>query len=101
VDLNWADANAACEALRLGAHDDWRLPTRAELISLVDDGNHEPAIDQTAFSSCKSRAYWTATPYAASPSAYAWAVLFGDGDAYGCLRYDECRVRAVRGSSRQ
>lgn len=101
ADLNWSDANAACQALRLGGHDDWRLPTRAELINLVDEERHEPAIDIGSFPSCKSRAYWTATPYAASPSACAWAVYFGGGDASYCHRGGDCRVRAVRGSSRQ
>ncbi len=34
--LHFHEAEAACGALRLGGHDDWRLPTITELFSLAD-----------------------------------------------------------------
>jgi RNA-directed DNA polymerase len=37
----------------------------------------------------------------ASPSAYAWAVNFNNGNANNYHRDNDCRVRAVRGSSRE
>jgi hypothetical protein len=97
----WAAAEAACRALRLGGHDDWRLPTRTELLTLVDDTRHEPAIDTEAFPACKSEWYWTGTPYAPSPAAFAWLVCFGSGSASGFHRDGYNRVRAVRGPARQ
>ena len=65
-----------CKNLRLLGHDDWRLPTRAELAGLIDDTRHEPAIDVNLFPRVKPRWHWTSTP-AAWSSASAWCVGFG------------------------
>jgi len=67
-----------CKNLRLLSHDDWRLPTRAELAGLIDDTRHEPAIDTALFPRVKPRWHWTSTP-AAWSSASAWGVNFGSG----------------------
>jgi hypothetical protein len=67
----FAAAEKACAALGEG----WRLPTRAELLSLVDDTRSDPAIDTERFPDTKSAAYWTGTPFA-SDSSYAWIVQF-------------------------
>jgi hypothetical protein len=94
----WAEAKAAAEAVRLGGYTDWRLPTRAELITLVDDTRSNPAIDTTQFD-CESDWYWTSTPLASSPSVCAWFVYFYDGSAYYLRQHDLGRVRAVRSMS--
>jgi hypothetical protein len=96
---NHATAEQACRDLRLHGFDDWRLPTRAELLTLVDDTRHEPAIDTAAFPSCKSNWYWTSTPCAWS-SGYAWLVSFSGGGA-GYVRRDYylALARAVRSVS--
>jgi hypothetical protein len=96
--MNWAEAEKAAAAVRLGGHDDWRLPTRHELLSIVDDTRHEPAIDTSVFE-CASAWYWTATPWAPSPAGGAWIVDFGGGDSGGNARYLHARVRAVRSAS--
>lgn len=90
-----AAAESACKVLELGGHKDWRLPTRAELLTLVDDTRHDPAIDVSAFPSCKSNYYWTGTP-AAWNAACAWVVYFSYGSAYDDDRDDTAFVRAVR-----
>ncbi len=85
-------AEKACAALGEG----WRLPTRVELLSLVDDTRADPAIDTERFPDTKSAAYWTSTPFA-SDSSYAWFVSFYDGYANDLRRdYDDAFVRAVR-----
>ena len=94
-ELNHEAAGKACAALRLAGHADWRLPTRAELLTLVDDTRHDPCIDTAAFPSCRSSWYWTATPAAWSASA-AWLVYFSYGGAYGSRRSSSAFVRAVR-----
>jgi hypothetical protein len=101
IAVPWANADAACRDLRLGGHDDWRLPTRTELFALVDETRVQPAIDIEAFPNCKSSWYWTGTPHAASPAACAWFVGFGSGLAGSGDRGNYLRVRAVRGPSRQ
>ena len=94
----WAEAKAAAEAVRLGGYTDWRLPTRAELLTLVDDTRSNPAIDTTMFD-CESDWYWTSTPLASSPSDCAWGVLFNLGNAYYLHQGSGGRVRAVRSVS--
>ncbi|WP_171955627.1 DUF1566 domain-containing protein [Stenotrophomonas maltophilia] len=73
--MSQADCEKACSELRLLGHDDWRLPTRAELSALVDETRHEPAIDTTLFPSVLPRWHWTSTTCAWSPAS-AWSVLF-------------------------
>ena len=99
--MAWEEAEAACTALRLGGHDDWRLPTRAELLTIVDDARHEPAIDTEAFPDTPPEWFWTATPYAASPSEFEWSVHFFNGISDFNCRDHHHRVRAVRGTHRQ
>ena len=94
--LSFADAEKACAALRLGGHDDWRLPTLQELQGLVDYSRHDPAIDTTLFPATKSEAYWSASPVAAFPDC-AWLVGFSDGHVYYNHRGSHAWVRAVRG----
>ncbi|MCF8033998.1 MAG: DUF1566 domain-containing protein [Desulfarculaceae bacterium] len=66
-------------------HDDWRLPNRRELFSLMDHTQANPALPPGhPFTGVELAWYWSATPYAANP-AYAWYVhseggrmFFGD-----------------------
>lgn len=38
--LNWEEAISFCENLTLGEYEDWRLPSRNELQSLMDYTKH-------------------------------------------------------------
>ena len=75
-----------CTALRLLGHDDWRLPSRAELAALVDDTRREPAIDTNLFPRVLPRWHWTSTPWIDSDgkasASGAWYVCFNDGFVY-------------------
>lgn len=74
-----AEAAAGCTRLTLGAYSSgWRLPTRAELLSIVDPTESNPAIDRTAFPSTPTNYFWSVSPQAGTPSS-AWAVNFLDG----------------------
>lgn len=96
---NWNDAISYCENLILpaGGYDDWRLPNRNELQSIVDYTRYTPSINTTVFPNTMSACYWTSTTSAGN-SAYACVIFFDDGDVinyydkgYGLL------VRSVRG----
>ncbi|HFF6228289.1 TPA: DUF1566 domain-containing protein [Stenotrophomonas maltophilia] len=80
--MSHANCEKACSWLRLLGHDDWRLPTRAELSALVDECRHEPAIDTALFPGVLPRWHWTSTA-AAWSSASAWFVSF----YYGLVDY--------------
>jgi len=106
VDLNTAN---------FGGHNDWRIPTREELVSIVDyAGAVSPVVDATFHRascggacidvtdpscSCTASSDWYWTASTCNVSCGAWLVRFDYGyvesfpQAYG--RY----VRAVRGGS--
>lgn len=69
----------ACAALDFAGHKDWRLPTRAELLTLVDITRHEPAIDTAAFPDFPKRGWLWTSDLCAWSSASAWYVDFDDG----------------------
>ncbi len=75
-------------ALNFGGFSDWRMPSRQELVSLVDIGRSDPAINLKWFPKTVSGGYWTAT---------GWRVAFSIGDTKrhpgSFTRY---YVRAVR-----
>lgn len=86
----------ACAELDLGGHTDWRLPTRQELLSIVDLSRHAPAIDTNAFPDFPSEWFWTSDLCAWS-SASAWFVNFSSGSVLSNhLRNDLGFALAVR-----
>jgi hypothetical protein len=96
---SFKDAKAYAESLKLaGAF--WRLPTITELLTLVDYGRCDPAID-TDFFTCKPNFHWTSTPAAYAPSGCAWLVDFDDGSSYWNFHNSEFFVRPVRSAGQQ
>ena len=91
----WQQAAAACACLALGGRRDWRLPTRIELVSLVDVARSTPAIDGAAFPDTPPEWFWTSSPAADQPGA-AWYVAFFDGDAHEMDVETPYRARCVR-----
>jgi len=67
----WTGAVTYCENLTLGGYDDWRLPTRKELVSIVDYGRYYPSLDPE-FLNFASSYYWSSTTRA----GYAWIVYY-------------------------
>lgn len=57
---------------------DWRLPSRRELHSIVHHGHSNPAIDLSYFPNTVAKPYWTATASASTP-VNAWYVSFEMG----------------------
>jgi hypothetical protein len=75
---------------------DWRMPTRAELESLVSFDRYFPSIDATYFPNTPWALFWTATPMAGNVNG-AMRVSFGDGGSNGILKSDARSIRLVRG----
>jgi hypothetical protein len=77
-------------ALKLGGFDDWRVPSRNELATLVNAGAHGPATFSVFHHNCSpgcsaatcsctaSQAYWSSTSDDSTP-ADAWVVSFDNG----------------------
>ena len=89
-----------CGSLNLGDHLDWRLPTKKELVSIVDYDYRNypwPAMDTTYFPNAKWFDYWSSTTRAYYP-VYAWYVHFYGGTVYFGDKYNRYNyVRCVRG----
>jgi len=94
VRKRWKEAINYCEALTLGTYDDWRLPNRNELNSIVDDTKYNPSISPV-FQSFASRNYWSSTIFA-NASSTAWIVYFYNGDQLNSTKSFSYYVRCVR-----
>ena len=93
----WDAAMSYCQDSGLGGYNDWRLPSKKELMGLVNYNipYPGPTIDTNAFPVTNSW-YWSSTTYAVNPGS-AWVVYFYGGsvgfDGKGYNGY----VRCVRG----
>ena len=79
--VSWTEALALVESLnrtRWGGVADWRLPGVRELESLVDLGQHAPALTKGHPFTAPPQGCWTATTSVYEPS-YAWVVYFREG----------------------
>lgn len=90
-----ADAIAHCSALELAAHDDWRLPTRIELASIINYATKNPAAYLDGFPDATSETLWSSSQYAPDPTS-AWAVNFTDGSMSAQAKDVVSRIRCVR-----
>jgi hypothetical protein len=102
---SWDQAIAYCDGLTLSGHDDWRLPTRIELTSIVDY-TQSPAIDRGSFPSAPGGFHKTASDWiltirqtgAGAGRDFAWAFNVSDGivsNAYS--KATASALRCVRG----
>lgn len=118
---DWYTADASCQGSTWGGHSDWRLPTAAELHSIVDFSVTSPAFDAQAFPNSPSRfaedydAWWIECAWSADALAgddgVAWALMTNSGDiAEGsgikyhphdkeALGWEGCTARCVRGGA--
>lgn len=88
-----------CGSLSLGGHADWRLPSKKELVSIVDYSIPSPGPTINAlFTGSSSSYYWTSTELAGSQT-YGWAVSFNDGNVSFVSKTAPNPVRCVRGGN--
>jgi hypothetical protein len=73
----WIDARSYCESLALAQHSNWRMPSYAELESILDETRSNPAIDPVF--EAMSDWYWSSSAFTSSGTA--WIVGFNIGGA--------------------
>jgi hypothetical protein len=88
-----------CGSLTLGGQTDWRLPSKKELMSIVDYAIPPPGptIATGYFTNTIAYDYWSSTT-AASNFGYAWVAYFYDGIVGRSAKGNAFYVRCVRGS---
>lgn len=74
---------------------DWRLPSIAELGTLVEKACHSPAINSEVFPSTGAGWYWSVTVYAVK-DRMAWGVDFAVGRSMARERESQGYIRLVR-----
>ena len=94
----WAPAVSYCYNKVVGGRKGWRLPTVAELASLVDTTQSNPALPSGhPFQNVQSDYYWSSTVYAGDPG-FAWLVTMSSGFVSSSSKsYFSYYVWAVRG----
>jgi hypothetical protein len=97
--LNWHEALEYAKSLALDGKNDWRLPTAAELETLIDRKTLLEKIrpvmrEEVPFRDTLS--YWSSTTFA--PNTYsAWIVMFDGAYILSYYKSNRYHIRCVRG----
>jgi hypothetical protein len=99
----WQEAEIFCQNVEIGNTKGWRLPTREELIALLDPSQSYPALPKghpfkNVGSPKGQRHYWTSNDYE-SDSNSAWVVCSRGGSVEGSLKLFDYGVWPVRDSN--
>ncbi len=94
--MRWEIARKFCDNMKLAGYDDWRMPSKKELISLVERNMFNPCIDRRFFPDTKPSDYWTTSQGTVSIGSAAWLINFGYGDSHYFNKSNEYMVRCVR-----
>jgi len=90
--LNYDEAKAYCQDLKVDGFTDWRLPTLREIYTIIDLTQNRPAL-KNGFEIRDDGRYWTATPFVKDPKKEAWYISMSYGEAEP---YNKSRVYHVR-----
>ncbi len=93
----WQQAMDYCTALYIGGRRGWRLPTGAELESLVDQTNSNPSLPTGhPFMNVQLGGYWSSSSYTGA-SGYAWYVRIDSSGVTNANQVSGLNVWCVRG----
>jgi len=99
---NWNKAIQYCEDLTLGTHDDWRLPSIHELVTIVDYSKDNSSVNEMFKNVAgvegypEVHQYWSSTALSSSES-FAWVVEFNSGEYHYTGKNSIANLKCVRG----
>jgi len=101
VGYTFGDADEYCADLTLNNKSNWRLPSVKELLSIVNLGIYNPAINESEFPHTDSLNYWTADdPTSLAGSGVHFKISFYSGSIGTSLGTSTNRARCVRSNSK-
>ena len=97
VTRTWANALTYANGLTICGYDDWHLPNRKELRSLINYGQANTAtwLNTQGFSNVQAGSYWSSSTYAYD-TTYAWNVYMDYGYVVGDFKTVSYYVWPVR-----
>jgi len=97
-EMTWDEAKEYAQWLSLGGKRDWRLPSLAQLESLLDRSRYRPVMrEEVPFRD--ERSYWSSTTFEEDTST-AWIVMFEGAYVLSYYKINCYHVRCVRGYGR-
>lgn len=93
--FTWVETLKLANLEKFAGYNDWRLPNKNELESIVEERCVSPAINIKVFPATPQTFYWTSTPYAGLGTG-AWSVDFGYGAVTATEKSGKIAVRLVR-----
>ncbi len=93
--FTWSQALKVANGHQYGGFNDWRLPNKNELESIVELSCSTPAINEKLFPAAPSAFFWSASPYT-GVSDGAWSVDFAYGAVVASVKTGKNHVRLVR-----
>lgn len=93
----WADAARVCADLRLGGYADWSVPSRIELVSIIDftASTNSSVFNATVFPDDEPPCFWSSSK-ALSKTSKAWQIQAAHITSPADVS-EVCAVRCVRG----
>jgi hypothetical protein len=98
-EMTWQQACHYARTLRLAGKSDWRLPSAAELESLLDRSRYRPEMRREVPFRDR-RAYWTSTTFGEN-TENAWIIMFDGAYVLSYSKNNPYAVRCVRGRFRR
>lgn len=95
-DYDWQTALKLAREARFSGKNDWRLPNKNELNSIVEINCEKPSINLDIFPNTPSLYYWTSSPFVATNNM-AWSIHFNNAFVFYELKAGAISVRLVRG----
>jgi len=94
--MDWTAALTAAADHDQAEQDDWRLPNRNELASILENRCFTPALDEEAFPSAPVLGFWSSTPVSGGDEV-VWVVDLAEGAVVARSTDMLQGVRLVRG----
>ena len=95
-DTSGDTASTYCQNLKLGKYNDWRLPNRLELESILDKSKESAPYIIPIFNNVASSDYWTSSTDTFNGPNNALSIRFSQAQTYPVGKMFELHIRCVR-----